>query len=168
MAVPVVEYDLLTSALFPLAANSTKRSQQQLQIESKHDIANDIGSLFDQDFMRCSEAYIEEPYNKAADTLNNMLHNSCGLRQQLESLASIYLMLENDLMHSFCEALYIQLDNNETWFDARILNRTFAESSEVSGYNETVYIELETNESIISKSGTQASYLEMIQFNVEV
>lgn len=168
MTVPVVEYDLLTSALFPLTASSTKRSQQQLKTEHEQEIAGDIGSLFDQDFIRCLEAYIEEPYNKAADTLNNMLHNNCGLKQQLESLASIYLMLENDLMHSFCEALYTQFDNNETWFDTRILNRTFSESSEVSGYNETVYIELETNENNISQSETTASYLEMIQFNVDV
>ncbi|CEP12196.1 hypothetical protein [Parasitella parasitica] len=164
---PVAEYDLLMSALFSLNANLAIRSQQQQQ-HREQDSTYDYGSLFDLDLMRCSEAYIEEPYNKAASTLNTTLHQSCGLNRQLESLASIYLMLENDLMHSFCEALYTQLDNNETWFDSRILNRTFTESSEVSGYDETVYIELESVDSTMSKLNNQASYLELIQFNVEI
>ncbi|KAI8638556.1 Spc98 family-domain-containing protein [Parasitella parasitica] len=165
-ALPVAEYDLLISSLFPLNASSTARNQKQH--DKEQDCTDDHGSLFDQDMIRCSEAYIEEPYNTAANTLNTALHQSCGLKQQLESLASIYLMLENDLMHSFCEALYTQLDNNETWFDSRVLSRTFAESSEVSGYEETVYIELESIDSTIHKLKNQASYLEMIQFNVEI
>lgn len=156
---------MLTSALFPFIASSVRqRNQQQQGVEIES--PESIGSLLDQDFIRCSEIYIEEAYNKAADTLNHMLHQNCGLEQQLKSLASIYLMLENDLMHSFCEALYIQQDNNENWFDVRTLNRTFAESSQVSGYNETVYIELESNANTRPKS--QASYLEMIQFHIEV
>ncbi|KAL7334390.1 hypothetical protein PS15p_200024 [Mucor circinelloides] len=163
-----VEYDLVTSALFPMNTSSAKRLQQpQSQLEQAP--VSDMGSLLDQDVMSCSETYIEEPYNKAADTLNNVLHQGCGLTQQLESLASIYLMLENDLMHSFCEALYAQMDNKETWCDSRILNRTFAESSKVSGYDETVYIDLEPNQSpAASNTTTQASYLETIHFNVKV
>ncbi|KAG1064489.1 hypothetical protein G6F42_026994 [Rhizopus arrhizus] len=148
--------------------SSAKRLQQP-QSQQEQAPVSDMGSLLDQDVMSCSEAYIEEPYNKAADTLNNVLHQGCGLTQQLESLASIYLMLENDLMHSFCEALYAQMDNKETWCDSRILNRTFAESSKVSGYDETVYIDLEPNQSpVTSNTTTQASYLETIHFNVKV
>ncbi|KAF1798272.1 Spc98 family-domain-containing protein [Mucor lusitanicus] len=162
-----VEFDLVTSALFPIQANSTRRDQQPLQEQPQ---ASDMGSLLDQDIIKCIDAYIEQPYNKAADTLNNVLHQGCGLTQQLQSLASIYLMLENDLMHSFCEALYAQMDNRETWCDSRILNRTFAESSKVSGYDETVYIDLASDPSPVttSKSTTQAAYLEMIQFNVKI
>ncbi|KAL9538603.1 hypothetical protein MBANPS3_010810 [Mucor bainieri] len=164
-----VEFDLVTSAFFPMNASSVQ-PQQQPQLQTQQQQADDMGSLLDQDIMDCSDAYIEQPYNKAADTLNNVLHQECGLTQQLESLASIYLMLENDLMHSFCEALYAQMDNKETWCDSRILNRIFAESSKVSGYDETVYIDLaETNQSpATSKATTQASYLEMIQFNVKI
>lgn len=170
-----VEFDLVTSALFPMNASSARRHQQQppplpqQQQQQEQLQANDMGSLLDQDITNCTEAYIEQPYNKAADTLNHVLHQGCGLTQQLESLASIYLMLENDLMHSFCEALYAQMDNKETWCDSRILNRTFAESSKVSGYDETVYIDLACDASpATSKSTTQATYLEMIQFNVKI
>ncbi|KAK4521658.1 GH18 domain-containing protein [Mucor velutinosus] len=168
------DFDLVTSALFPMNASSARRYQQpqpqpQPQPQQEQQQANDMGSLLDQDIINCSEAYVEQPYNKAADTLNNVLHQGCGLTQQLESLASIYLMLENDLMHSFCEALYAQMDNKEAWCDSRTLNRTFAESSKVSGYDETVYIDLASNHGpATSKSTTQASYLETIQFNVKI
>ncbi|GAN05393.1 hypothetical protein MAM1_0090d04863 [Mucor ambiguus] len=167
-----VEVDLVTSALFPINASSARRlrhQQPQTQWQQDQQQMSDMGFLLDQDIMDCAVAYIEQPYNKAADTLNSVLHQGCGLTQQLESLASIYLMLENDLMHSFCEALYAQMDNKETWCDSRILNRTFAESSKVSGYDETVYIDLASNRSpATNKSTTQASYLEMIQFNVKI
>lgn len=158
------EFGLVASAFFPMNAGSARQHQQpQPQQEQQ---ASDMGSLLNQDITDCTEVYIEQPYDKAADTLNNVLHQGCGLTQQLESLASIYLMLENDLMHSFCEALYAQMDNKQTWCDPRILNRTFAESSKVSGYDETVYIDLASNQS--PAATTQASYLETIQFNVKV
>jgi hypothetical protein len=155
------EYDVFTSACIPLA------TMVQKSVEQTATCVNDFGSLFDQNFIRCSEAYIEEPYRKTADRLNNTLHKHCGLSRQLESLAAIYLMLENDLMHSFCESLFLHMDNNEPWFDQRILSQTFTEACETSGYDETVYIRVRrSREEDVPHSS--ATYLEYIEFKVEV
>jgi gamma-tubulin complex component 5 len=156
-------YDLFTSACIPLA------TEAKTDVEQTATSTYDFGSLFDQNFFRCSEAYIEEPYKKTADKLNNTLHRDCGLSRQLESLAAIYLMLENDLMHSFCEALFIHIDNNEPWFDQRVLNQTFTEACETSGYNEAVYIQVRQRRGDNTSSPTTiAKYLEDIEVKMEV
>lgn len=155
------EIGSLTGALFPMK----KHQKQQIQTDSMQ--VNDFGSLFDQNFIQFIDKYIQEPYRITADTLNKVLHTNCRLPEQLKSLASIYLMLENDLMHSFCEVLFRQMDDNELWFDKRMLNSTFSEACETSGYDETVYIQVE-NSNLSNNSRVVASYLELISFKVEV
>jgi hypothetical protein len=159
--------DPLTNALFPLKNIESMRISNNSSDSINDD---DLGTLFDQSFMHFTEKYTEEPYNYTADTLNSVLHNQCKLSEQLNSLSSIYLMLENDLMHSFCEALFEQMDANEPWFDERMMSSTFSEACETSGYNETVYIKLKNAvaEDGVFRSPTAASYLELIDFIVEV
>lgn len=155
----------LTSVLFPL-----KDIQDLNLFDENNDAADDLGILFDQSFTQFTEKYTEKPYNYTANTLNNVLHKQCKLSEQLSSLSSIYLMLENDLMHSFCEAVFEQMDANEPWFDERMMSSTFSEACETSGYNEIVYIKLKeiVAEDGVFRSSTAASYLELIDFIVEV
>jgi gamma-tubulin complex component 5 len=161
--------DIFGSTFFPMTNLHNYRQQHQEQ-EPDALIEDDLGSLFDQNFKQFIEKYIQEPYRNTADTLTNVLHKNCRLPEQLKSLASIYLMLENDLMHSLCEVLFTQMDNNENWFDKRILNSTFAEACETSGYDEIIYMELKerNNQEFNNKPVTAASYLELIDFKVQV
>ncbi|KAI8056450.1 Spc98 family-domain-containing protein [Thamnidium elegans] len=149
------------SILFP-----TDQCQSE-SVEIYQPIIDDVGSLFDQNFKQFIEKYIQEPYRNTADTLNNVLHKDSRLPEQLKSLASIYLMLENDLMHSFCQVLFKQMDDNEPWFDKRMLNSTFSEACKLSGYDEIVYIQLGQREES-NRQRTSASYLDLIEFKVEI
>lgn len=150
----------LTMALFPMKKHHSRPVEPIVFVD-------DFGSLFDQNFIQFIDKYTQEPYINTADTLNKVLHANCRLSEQLKSLASIYLMLENDLMHSFCEVLFKQIDDNELWFDKHMLNSTFSEACEISGYDETVYIQVEKIDDI-NQSNTVASFLELISFKVEV
>lgn len=160
--------DTLIAALFPMK-NMNRPQQAQEQAESNA-LTDYFGSLFDQSFTQFIEKYIEEPYRNTAGTLTRVLQTNCRLPEQLKSLASIYLMLENDLMHSFCEVLFLQMDNSESWFDKRLLNSTFAEACEASGYDEVVYIELQVgrNGHDSVRPATRASFLELVNFKVQV
>lgn len=149
------------SILFP-----TNQCQSE-SVEIDQPIIDDVGSLFDQNFKQFIEKYIQEPYRITADMLNNVLHKNSRLPEQLKSLASIYLMLENDLMHSFCQVLFKQMDGNEPWFDKRMLNGTFSEACKLSGYDEIVYIQLGHREES-NRLRTSASYLDLIELKVEV
>lgn len=150
----------LTAALFPMKKSRGQQIEAIVQVD-------DFGSLFDQNFLQFIDKYTQEPYINTAQTLNKVLHTNCRLPEQLKSLASIYLMLENDLMHSFCEVLFQQIDNNEIWFDKHMLNSTFSEACDMSGYDETVYIQVGESDDA-NHAKTVASYLELISFKVEV
>lgn len=155
-----VKKDSYTHSLFPLTKPRDTTPVTEMIEESN------IGSLFDQQFIESLDTYIREPYQVIASDLNKVLHQHCGLKEQLQSLASLYLMLENDLMHSFCEAIFSKIDQNKPWFDQRILNQTFTEACKTSGYHELVFIE--TRDIRTSEPMSSASYLEYIRFNVEV
>ncbi|KAI8386940.1 Spc98 family-domain-containing protein [Blakeslea trispora] len=156
----------MSSGFMPLVALKQSKAKQ-IPEPSQDDLCNSLDRLFDQCFYSCLEAYINEPYSRAAQTLNQVLHLDCQLLNQLTSLSSIYLMFENDLMHAFCEALFFQMDHGTKWFDQRILNRTFADACKTGGYDETVYLGIKTDDS--SKEGvSHAAYLEWIEFKVEV
>ncbi|KAG1642611.1 hypothetical protein G6F44_004657 [Rhizopus delemar] len=155
-------YDIFTQSLFSMTYPS-KQSVHEDVNEARSSIDDD-GSLFDQSFIQCIEYYVQAPYMNIAHKLNIVLHKHCGLLVQLKSLASIYLMLENDMMHSFCEAIFIQMDNKEHWFDQRSLNGTFIETCETNGYSETVHIEMERPIS----TRTMVSIVELVQFKVSI
>lgn len=155
------------TSLFPLKRFAIKKQGPDTIVNRVKD--DDIGSLFDQCFISFLERYTEQPYKQTADILNNVLRKQCGLFEQLGSLSSIYLMLENDLMHSFCEALFQQMDADEPWFDERMMSNTFSEACETSGYDEIVYIKLkDATETMELRSANKASFLELIDFKVEV
>lgn len=158
--------DPFVTSLFPLQGITITEQNNDSLRNSEDD---DMGSLFDQNFISLIEKYTELPYKQTANILNNVLREHCGLYNQLSSLSSIYLMLENDLMHTFCEALFQQMDADEPWFDERMMSNTFSEACETSGYNEIIYIKFkDAAENIAHKSATKASFLELIDFKVEV
>lgn len=62
--------------------------------------------LFDQAILQSLDDYIAEPYLHATQKLRVVLYESCSLISHLRRIASIYLMLEDELMHVFCETLF--------------------------------------------------------------
>ncbi|ORE02434.1 hypothetical protein BCV72DRAFT_265192 [Rhizopus microsporus var. microsporus] len=159
--------DVLAQNLFPMIEATRKLSSNTLFADHQDQISNDAGCLFDQNFIQCVEKYIEQPYASTAERLNSVLHKHCCLQSQLDSLATVYLMLENDLMHSFCEIIFTQMDKNEYWFDQRILNSVFIEACKSSGYDETVYIETRKIKAS-TEINTMASMLELIDFKIQI
>lgn len=163
----VTGVDPFVTSLFPLKSFTIK--EQNSAINGNREDDDNVGSLFDQCFISFIDMYTEQPYKQIADVLNNVLRKQCGLFEQLDSLSSIYLMLENDLMHSFCEALFQQMDADEPWFDERMMSNTFSEACETSGYDEIVYIKLRgAAENMELRSANKASFLELIDFKVEI
>lgn len=165
---PEEAYDIFTQSLLSMVNTSKKPAPQDVSRSiSSHDVL-----LFDQNFIQCIERYIQKPYMNTANRLNTALHNNCGLSAQLRLLASVYLMLENDMMHSFCEMIFAQIDNKENWFEKRSLNGTFVEACESNGYDESVCIDMESihprNQPTKGISETMASVLQFISFKISV
>ncbi|KAI8979370.1 Spc98 family-domain-containing protein [Mycotypha africana] len=167
--------DIFTLSLFPLADTSPIKTYDT-KLSNREETASDCrGRMIEQELSRCVKMYIESPYMTAANMLNETLHKKGGLQNQMKLFASIYFMLENNLMHSFCQTLFEQMDNNnEVWFDQRILNRTFRETCDLNGYQETAFLELNLGESsddtLNNRNGykSMASKLELITFHVEI
>ncbi|KAG1470501.1 hypothetical protein G6F56_002654 [Rhizopus delemar] len=165
---PEEAYDIFTQSLLSMVNTSKKPAPQDVSRSiSSHDVL-----LFDQNFIQCIERYIQKPYMNTANRLNTALHNNCGLSAQLRLLASVYLMLENDMMHSFCEMIFAQIDNKENWFEKRSLNGTFVEACESNGYDESVCIDMESihprNQPTKGISETMASVLQFISFKISI
>lgn len=66
-------------------------------------------TLFNHDFDECLQQYIKKPYENSASQLISVLQKNDGLSHHLEFLTIIYFMLESNLMHSFCETIFIQV-----------------------------------------------------------
>ncbi|CAO3609462.1 unnamed protein product [Cunninghamella blakesleeana] len=87
-----------------------------------------MNTLFNHDFEECLEQYIKKPYEDSATLLISVLQKNNGLFHHLEILTIIYFMLESNLMHSFCETIFIQMDKKENWYDRIFLNQAFNDS----------------------------------------
>ncbi|KAI9472221.1 MAG: Spc98 family-domain-containing protein [Benjaminiella poitrasii] len=156
----------ITSVLFPLLRNDHQQLERPEQSLEYNDC---IGSLlFDQHFKHHLETrYLGEPYSSTADTLNDVLHKKCELMQQLGFLASVYLMLENDLMHSFCEALFLHMDNDDAWLDPRVLNSAFINVCKTNGYDEVAQITVK-EKMVHNDIPIISSFLDLIEFKVKI
>lgn len=51
-------------------------------------------------------AFIDQPYKELTRKLYHVLQNVCSFFSCLRVMTSVYLMLENDLAHVFCELLF--------------------------------------------------------------
>ncbi|KAJ8659150.1 hypothetical protein O0I10_005189 [Lichtheimia ornata] len=91
---------------FPLLKNGT----QHLTHTSSSTDTTVTPYLFDQAILQSLDDYIAEPYLHATQKLRVVLYESCSLISHLRRIASIYLMLEDELMHIFCETLFQKMD----------------------------------------------------------
>ncbi|KAI9315856.1 Spc98 family-domain-containing protein [Dichotomocladium elegans] len=66
--------------------------------------------LFDEALRQVLEDYVNEPYIQATQKLRNVLWESCTFGLHLGAISSIFLMLEDELMHVFCESLFHEMD----------------------------------------------------------
>lgn len=62
--------------------------------------------LFHQAMTQRLENYVVRPHAQLTGHLKRMLVDHCGLFDHLRSISTLYLMLESDLMHNFCESLF--------------------------------------------------------------
>ena len=99
--------DSFLRAGFPLQFAHHHPSKQRESIVD-HGI-DQVPFLFDQSIIRCLDKYITEPYQQATYHLNRTLRNEGLLENCLLSISSIYLMLDTNLMHVFCEALFTEV-----------------------------------------------------------
>ncbi|KAI9243348.1 Spc98 family-domain-containing protein [Sporodiniella umbellata] len=161
-------YDLFTQSLFPMT-NIPKTLLSNSFCLRDH---NEDVHLFDQNLIQCMEHYIQIPYNNMAKRLNAILHNNCGLSAQLKYLSQVYLMLENDMMSTFCYTLFTRIDNKENWFDKRSLNSMFIEACKTNGYDGSDFFEIEVvhlkNRLNTSTINTTSSVLQSIRFKMSI
>ncbi|KAG0175256.1 hypothetical protein DFQ28_002116 [Apophysomyces sp. BC1034] len=150
------KHDAFQKALFPLTSIQSREAVRQ-QTSTVQD-----GLLFDQAMEQFLEAYIESPYENSSYELNQILQRSCGLSQHLISLASVYLMLEDDYMHSFCEALFVQIDQKQLWRDGD-LSKMFVDVCNRSGQTGEIQVRIRPAEQILSTCA--ASCLGYITFD---
>ncbi|KAI9496943.1 Spc98 family-domain-containing protein [Zychaea mexicana] len=73
---------------------------------------DEVPFLFDQSLTRCLDKYLTYPYQQATGHLNGALRSHGLLNECLVAIASIYLMLDTNLMHVFCESLFSEMDIN--------------------------------------------------------
>ncbi|KAI8342061.1 Spc98 family-domain-containing protein [Chlamydoabsidia padenii] len=92
----------------------------------------DQQALLKYEFEDCLQLYIDEPYKVSAKMLLVALQQHECIPIHLQTLSNIYLMLDNDLMHTFCERVFIQMDNKERWYDHSFINHAFAEACQIS------------------------------------
>ncbi|KAI7876934.1 hypothetical protein K492DRAFT_210069 [Lichtheimia hyalospora FSU 10163] len=96
---------------FLLAGFPLLKNDNQHLIQTSSSINTTITPyLFDQAILQSLDDYIAEPYLHATQKLRVVLYESCSLISHLCRIASIYLMLEDELMHIFCETLFQKMD----------------------------------------------------------
>lgn len=98
---------------FPLLKNGT----QHLTHTSSSTDTTVTPYLFDQAILQSLDDYIAEPYLHATQKLRVVLYESCSLISHLRRIASIYLMLEDELMHIFCETLFQKVSTKAAFND---------------------------------------------------
>ncbi|KAI8985160.1 Spc98 family-domain-containing protein [Pilobolus umbonatus] len=159
--------DIFTNTIFPLLKSQDDSMTNAINSTNE---SREPGGYLDQMFNECIEHYIIEHYKMTAMSLNDILHRHCQLLEQLKFISSIYLMLENDLMHSFSEAIFINMDQQLSWFNERNLNMLFTEVCHTIGYNDTVYMKIAKENTNVSRdcSINSSSFLEAIRINVKI
>ncbi|KAI9021436.1 Spc98 family-domain-containing protein [Phycomyces nitens] len=164
--------DAFSKAVFPLAFDCSFGQSRVDNQTTLPDSPEEGGSLLDRDFIHCLETYIESSYEQSADRLNTLLHKNGKMDQHLRSIASIYLMLEDNMMDMFCETLFLQMDQKKAWHDKRTLNNIFAEAGNASGRQDTqsvgLYMKKPDREEESIQIDDQSYYLGHIVFNYTI
>ncbi|KAI9246717.1 Spc98 family-domain-containing protein [Phascolomyces articulosus] len=103
--------NIFLQAAFPLQIATTDSQLDDIH-SHQNDGVDEVPFLFDQSLVRCLDKYITQPYKQTTHHLNRALRNNGLLENCLLSIASIYMMLDTNLMHVFCESLFIEMDIN--------------------------------------------------------
>ncbi|RUS21658.1 hypothetical protein BC937DRAFT_91930 [Endogone sp. FLAS-F59071] len=85
-------------------------------------------SLYHQEFDERLDNYVRPQYESAGRLLAHILKGRCDLTYHFRALAGIYLMLEGDLMHRFCQMVFRKIDKRQAWYDSQALNGLFMEA----------------------------------------
>ncbi|CAO3626035.1 unnamed protein product [Cunninghamella echinulata] len=110
--------------IFGVPKIKTQHSYGSINEKEKHS----SNTLFNYDFDECLQQYIKKPYEDSTSRLIAVLQKNKGFSYHLEILTVIYFMLESNLMHSFCEAIFIQMDKKQHWYDRVFLNQAFSDA----------------------------------------
>ncbi|ORZ21692.1 Spc98 family-domain-containing protein [Absidia repens] len=158
--------------IFALTTNTKKIDQQ----------SSDFLSLFEYELNDCLQLYIDDLYDFSAHTLLSTLQRHASISDHLYSLSNIYLMLDTDLMHSFCETLFIQMDKKDRWYDRSFINQAFVDACQISDsqkYMTLVDIKMQTDKTDLNQSRktslprgykalTTATYLNQIRIDYQI
>ncbi|RUS27517.1 Spc98 family-domain-containing protein [Jimgerdemannia flammicorona] len=97
--------------------------------ESQTDVrVSDAFSLYHHEVNEHLDNYVRPQYESAGRLLANVLMSRCDLAYHFRALAGIYLMLEGDLMHRFCQMVFHKMDKRQAWYDSQTLNGLFMEA----------------------------------------
>ncbi|CAO3590188.1 unnamed protein product [Absidia cylindrospora] len=143
---------------------------------------SDFLSLFEYEFDDSLRHYIDDLHDFSAQTLLSTLQQHASISDHLYSLSNIYLMLDTDLMHSFCEAVFIQMDKKDRWYDRSFINQAFVDACQISDsqkYMTLVDIKIQTDKNDLNQSRktslptgykalTTATYLNQIRIDYQI
>jgi hypothetical protein len=131
------------------ASNPSQNPSQDVQMQD----------LFRHSFLSLLERYVEPRYRHLAALLMQTLNNQAHLQRHLQCLASLFLMIEGDMMHKFSESIFIKMDEGKPWYDDRTVNALFLEAcrDEKQIMAEDVHIEVNLKRVGVRTSGSKQS-----------
>ncbi|KAI8092569.1 Spc98 family-domain-containing protein [Halteromyces radiatus] len=138
--------------------------------------------LFEYQLEECLQMYIDSPYQEATKTLLNALQQHETTTFHLGALSTIFLMQNNDLMHTFCEIIFVQMDMKQPWCDHGYINQAFIDACRLTQYKQDmtlVNIKVDLNKddlnqprktSLLSeiKVMTTATYLDQLNIDYQI
>jgi gamma-tubulin complex component 5 len=135
--IPSTPRSRLNQASYDVVANDSSNPSTDIQMQD----------LFRHSFAVILEAYVEPQYKHLATLLMISLNKEAHLRRHLQSLASVFLMIEGDVMNRFAESVFIRMDEGKPWYDDRTINALFLEACRDDKHilAENVHIEVNLN-----------------------
>lgn len=102
-----------------------RESGREIDDTESHKDTHRLGfSLYHQEFDERLDNYVRPQYESAGRLLAHVLKGRCDLTYHFRALAGIYLMLEGDLMHRFCQMVFRKVKfhfpytlKKQTYFD---------------------------------------------------
>ncbi|ORZ01788.1 Spc98 family-domain-containing protein [Syncephalastrum racemosum] len=153
--------DAFTKASFPLTQQTEKPVLHLGRVP-------DEMHLFHQAMTQRLKDYVAEPYAKLTGHLKQVLVDHCGLYDHLRSMSTLYLMLESDLMHTFCESVFIEASDfciamarGDTPANDQHVHKLFVDACQAS---KLPYY----NHAKIYLDQTQSTFWDQIQFDYDI
>lgn len=108
--------------------------------------------LFRHSFLSLLERYVEPRYKHLASLLMVTLNKQAHLQRHLRCLASLFLMIEGDLMHKFTDLVFVKMDEGKPWYDNRTINALFLEACRDEQLIDAENVHIEVN---LSRAGVR-------------